>query len=225
MQTIKIAVGGETYLPHSALEPFQGELKFLAKEQYEKLRNSIASLGFSFTVHVWQHEGHNYIIDGHQRVFTVRQMAEIEQWQVPDLPCNIVRADSFAEAKRKVLAGASQYGQVTDQGLLAFLEANDIPFDDVVATFSYPEVDFGDFAQKMLKIDEPMVPDGPMEDAPEMKSGSDLVKQVQLFFTSETHLEFMQKVEVLGKHYNTENVTDTILEVVRADFAVKQSQP
>lgn len=224
MQTIKIAVEGKETIPFTKLEPFQEDLKSIAKEQYESLKNTILKDGFSFTIHVWKNRGKVYVIDGHQRLFTLKQMHEIEGYKIPNIPVSLVKAGSFAEAKRKVLAGASQYGTVSQKGLHDFITKNDIPFDTIVANYYFPEVDWGTFSDQFMKPGNIPGVDAPPPPGPgpgKMTSGSDSVKQIQLFFNSETHAEFMEKMEVLALHYETENITDTVMEAIRADHKIK----
>ena len=220
-KTIVIAAEGALAVPFQSLEPFQDNIKRIEKEQYEKLRKSIIEQGFSFAVHVWQHEGHNYIIDGHQRMFVLKHMHEVEGWEIPDIPITLVHADTFADAKRKVLAGASQYGRFDKQGLIEFAKINDIPFDLIVATFDFPDVDLSALSQSLVTDNIPTIGAPTQGETPEMKSGSDQVRQVQLFFNATTHAEFMNMVDDLSKVYETENITDTLMEIVRADYKSK----
>jgi len=215
-KVIKIAVEGAAYLPIDSLEPFQGSLKRLERAEYEQLRKNLIENGFSFTVHVWQNEGKNYIIDGHQRTFALKQMRDVEGYTIPDLPVSFVHADTFAEAKRRILAGTSQYGRMTQDSLATFLRESDIPFDDVVATFHFPEINMEKFSAMFAGIvaDE-QLPDMPPPETPEMRSASDGVRQVQLYFSTEAHAEFMFKLEDLAKHRGLENISDAVLEVVR----------
>ena len=223
MKEIKIAVEGAKSLPYNKLQEFQDDLKTLSKTRYEQLRSDIKRLGFSFSIHVWQHKGKNYIIDGHQRLFTVKQMVENEGYKVPNLPISIVKATSFKEAKQKVLAGASQFGEVTEKGLLEFLDKNDIKFDDVVSNYNFPEINLDSISKKLnldqgeeIQIDPDMTAD--------MKHSSEHVKQVQLFFSSEDHAEFMHAVDELAKKYKTENITDTVMECVREVHSAKKTK-
>lgn len=228
-EQIKITVTGAETVPLAKLEPFQGDLKSLEKEQYEKLRATIKKMGFSFTVHVWRNKGKNYIIDGHQRIKAVKMMVENEGVACPPIPVSLVKAKDFAEAKRKVLAGASQYGKVKDKGLFEFLQENDIPFDDVVANFDFPEIDFGDFGANFFPVqdqDPGNLAGAQANVDPNMKVGSDAVRQVQLFFDAKTHEEFMAKTSQLGAIFEKANVTDIVMECVRESYKanVKASQ-
>ena len=220
-KTIKIAVRGAETVPYENLKPFQGNLKHIGKDEYERLRKGILELGFSFVPHVWKEGKDIYLIDGHQRIFTVRQMAEIEGYKIPPIPVAVVEAKTFAEAKRKILAAASQYGMVSKEGLLEFAKENDIPLDEIVATFHFPEVDFAAFASDFTPPPPEDLPEVKEDEDAEktMKSGSELVRQLQLFFNSDDYNEFVQKVEALRDVYKTESVTDTLLGMVREEYS------
>ena len=221
-KVVKIAVQGALNLPIDSLEPFQGDLKTLDKTNYEKLRKAIIEQGYSFTIHVWQNEGKNYIIDGHQRLFTLKQMRELEAWQIPDLPVSIVSAVSFQEAKRKVLSGASAFGVVTEKGLLEFIKENDIPFDEIVASCAFTDVDFQKFSEKYLKDTAAQtIPEPEALPQAQMQSSSGSVKQIQLFFNNETYEAFIQKVNELAPQYGKDNITDTVMEAVNETHRLK----
>lgn len=218
-KTIKITVRGAEVVALAKLEAFQGDLKHISKEQYERLRKGILDLGFSFAPHVWKNDGKFHLLDGHQRIFVLKQMVEIEGYKVAKIPVAVVEAANFAEAKRKVLAAASQYGVVSREGLVAYARENDIPYDEIVATYHFPEIDYSVLASDF----SPPAPDDKAMPEPEdepstdktQKSGSDLVKQLQLFFGADQYAEFVAKVEQLANIYDTQNVTDTLLEIVR----------
>lgn len=213
---IRVTATGAALVPYEKLEAFQQDIKHLDKLRYEKLRKSVLDNGFSFTVHVWKNRGKHHIIDGHQRIFTVGQLVKNEGYKCPPLPVSFVQAKNFAEAKRKVLAGASQYGTFDESALAKYLEENDIPYDEVVAAFDFPEVDMAALAQKMENTPVPTLPDVGDGETPEMRSSSDQVKQVVLFFTADKHDEFMKLCEALSNKWGLDNITDTVLEAVSA---------
>ena len=66
----------------SELTPFQGKLKTLSPENYQKLKSEILKTGFNFAQHVWPNEGQLYIIDGHQRK-TALEMMRAEGIEIP----------------------------------------------------------------------------------------------------------------------------------------------
>lgn len=214
MQVLKVAVTGATTLPLESLEPFQGDLKRLEREEYEKLRKNLIENGISFTTHVWQHEGRNYIIDGHQRRFTMETMKNNEGWQIPEIPVSLVQADSFAEAKRKVLAGTSQYGKMTAKSLAEFAETNDIPYDEIVASFRFPEIDTSEFIEQFERVSEQLNAGPEIGNVPDIRHAGDDVKQVQLFFDKEKHAKFIMQVTALAEVYEKQNITDALAEIV-----------
>ncbi len=229
VKTIKITVEGKETLPLEKLLPFQGSLKHIEKTEYESLRKTLIDFGFSFVVHVWKDKSKYHIIDGHQRIFTLNQMKKIEGWEVPDLPVALVKAASFAEAKRKVLAAASSYGKVTQDSLTNYLKENDIQFDEIVANFHFPEVDFSNLAEQFLEnsasngaVSEPPPEANSEESGKSSPSGSSQVKQLNLLFTSDDYVEFVQCTEKLQTKLGLDNISDTLLAVVRS--AVKESK-
>jgi len=222
MKSIRITVDTKDHIPHAKLEPFQNDMKSLGKDEYEKLRKNIIDNGFGFVVHAWKEKDKVYIIDGHQRVRTVAQMEKIEKFQIPPLPVVYIQAKSFKEAKLRVLAGASQYGKVEKDKLFDFMKENSISLEELSASFQFPELDMGALSNLFDGIKHDALP-SPETAGPngQMKSGSEGVKQVQLYFGAEAFAEFMVKATDLAKIYKTENVTDTVIEALRAEHKAR----
>lgn len=121
MKKVVIKVKGAAFAPLEDFNWFQGELKYLPEENYQALKLSILNLGFSFAITVWfSNDGKMNIVDGHQRVLTLKAM-KADGYEIPFLPYDAVEANSYDEAKKKVLAGASQYGQIQHLGLSEFI--------------------------------------------------------------------------------------------------------
>lgn len=144
MDKIRIACKSAASIDIDQLTEFQGELKTLTEEDFQKLRKQILELGFSASVHIWQNKGKNYILDGHQRVRTLNRMAE-EGFGIPALPVTLVEADSYKQAKRKLLGMTSQYGQMQEKGLYDFMTDSDIGIQELLADTKLPDVDMGKF--------------------------------------------------------------------------------
>lgn len=127
------------------LKPLQGNLKDLSKENYTKLKNEILTEGFDAPFFVWidSNEDH-WLLDGHQRLRTLSEM-RTEGFEIPELPMVPVLATDEKEARRKLLGLASQYGEVTSQGLYEFLSASDIAFDEMESRYRFPEIENEDF--------------------------------------------------------------------------------
>jgi len=144
------------------LQPVQVKLKDLSKANYAKLRKQIETLGFSEPIAVWRDKDKNYILNGHQRLRTLQVMAG-EGVTVPKIPAVFVRAKDKKEAKRKVLALTSQYGEITGDGLIEFMTDAGIEWPDVKENFRFPEVDFKRFEAEFFTdpIVEDEVPEPP----------------------------------------------------------------
>lgn len=112
--------------PITSFVPTQGNLKFLSKDNYDKLKSSIERRGFYLPVMVWVDEdGTKWLLDGHQR----KHVLETERWNDP-IPYLIVEAATKEEAAERLLEITSQYGTITQEGL-----------DEYIAKFQLPEVD------------------------------------------------------------------------------------
>lgn len=140
---IKINCSGEL-VDVSTLNNFQGNLKTLTSQQFDKIKNSIIRYGFTFPVFVWQNNcNKNFIIDGHQRVFVVQKMVENEEYILPNnkVPVAWIKAENIKEAKEKILIASSRYARIEDGGLYDFLQTSDIDIDDVNAFIDLPDID------------------------------------------------------------------------------------
>jgi hypothetical protein len=194
-----------------SLIPFQDDLKTITKDEYEKLRESTIQEGISLSLHVWPKGNKNNLIDGHQRVFTWKKMRDDEGFEMPEIPVSIVKAKSFKEAKRKVLMAASVSGRAHKDAVAKFLESNEISLEEVLATISIPGIDLTKHIDQAAKDVKETV-----ENA--IPSSSDGVKQIQLYFDSDSHEEFTKSINALAKSLGTENITDTVMECVRANY-------
>jgi hypothetical protein len=148
---IQIACQGATTLGLGEFTEFQGELKSLSKKEYQALRNQIEKQGFSFTVHVWQNGGKNYILDGHQRLRTIKTMVS-EGWECPPLPVSLVSADSYEQAKRKLLSAASQYGKMESDGLLAYIQDMNTDAEELLSNFRFGDLDINKFIESNFDL-------------------------------------------------------------------------
>ncbi len=137
---------GKTLLLEEMHE-FQDDIKELTDEEYLKLRRKILKSGFSFAPHVWLNPDNKEwcILDGHQRLKTLKRMVMSDFIGCPPIPVVTVKADSFADAKDKVLQGASQYGRLRAEKLAGFMKANKISIDEAKLSFSFPEIKMKSF--------------------------------------------------------------------------------
>lgn len=146
-------IDGVIQVDVDALAPFQGDLKILSDDNYERIKNSIMDLGYSFVVHAWKQGDQVHILDGHQRVKALKRMRE-NGIEVPKIPVVLVKAKDLREAKKKVLAGASQYGEMVPDGLARFMNEFKIEIPDVTMSFHFPEIDMDNFQSAYFPKDK-----------------------------------------------------------------------
>jgi len=139
-QPIRIACEGADTLSLDRLTPLQGDLKRLSPANATRLRKEILDLGFSEPISVWQTNGTTYILNGHQRV-TVLKAMQADGYTIPPLPVSRVDATNLEQARRKILALTSQYGEMTPDGLSDFLAETELTLPEVDASFRFPEID------------------------------------------------------------------------------------
>lgn len=143
MEFVHIKCKGHTEVSLDSLEDFQGDLKTLSEDNYNKFREQLLELGFSEPVSIWQNEGKNHILNGHQRCKCLKLMKS-NGYIIPDMiPVNLVEADDYKQAKKKLLALTSQYGELQEDGFFEFIaEANIVP--DELENFTFDDIDFDD---------------------------------------------------------------------------------
>lgn len=185
----------------SELTPFQGKLKTLSPENYQKLKNEILKTGFNFAQHVWPNEGQLYIIDGHQRK-TALEMMRAEGIDIPKVKAVRVSAPDFQTAKRMVLQGVSQYGQIDVMELPKFANEAGLKVEDLNISFDLPNVNIEDIlpsemVNKVNRGDE----NEEWVGLPEFEPGKKEIKLTLIFKSEEERAKFAQdhKIEVTGK--------------------------
>lgn len=238
---IRVTCEGASLVPHEQLVHFQGNLKSLANEDYQKLKKQITDLGFSEPVSVWRHEGKYYLLNGHQRCRTISRMVVDEGFECPPLPVSFVDAVDANEAKRKVLALTSQFGKIEKEGFYEFLQGTDIAADELHENFRFPEIDLAAFTEEFFVDtttpgddldmagggggDPAASPAGPVVPPPnaiEHLGGETAahVKMVQLFFTPEQYQAFVDQCNTLAERYKTKNITDTVFKAVEEAWQI-----
>ncbi len=134
---IKITSKGADFAPVDDFVWFQGDLKTLPDENYQKLKRLIVKLGFSEPISIWFNEkDEKCILNGHQRVLTLKKMRD-EGYQIPFIPYSVVEAKNEAEAKQKVLSLASDFGVMSEQGLVNFAAVNNIEMGAIQQQFAF----------------------------------------------------------------------------------------
>ena len=148
---IKIQCETKLYLPLENLNEFQGELKTLSVENFEKLKKQIIEQGFSSPFLVWKNSGKYFLLDGHQRKRVVTKLKEAG-YKVPDLPCVEIFAKTKLEAKKKLLSYVSQFGKVDKQGLYQYIIDAELGIEDM-QEFEIPELNMEEFKEEFFGED------------------------------------------------------------------------
>lgn len=149
---IQINCEGAHAVAWQELHPFQGDLKKLTIENYEKFKAEILRDGYCEPITVWRREFEDdgvpfpaggirwTILNGHQRLATIREMVETEGYQVGLLPVSIVRIRDEQHANDLVLALTSQYGEMSVESVAKFAKERGIKVELIVQRYRFPEV-------------------------------------------------------------------------------------
>lgn len=153
-KAISIRCTGAAAIDIEDLSPFQDDIKTMTPSTLKKLENVIISQGFSEPIAVWQNDGRNWILNGHQR-HTALQSLRSKGWFIPPIPVAIVEADDEDEARKKVLTLASQFGDFNQDHLLEFVAKARLDTDWIR---NNARLAAGDFKWPTLKSDEDAEP-------------------------------------------------------------------
>ena len=214
MPKIPIKCKGAGALPLADLHDFQGELKILTDDNYTKLKQEILGLGFSEPVSVWKDgKGKHHILNGHQRVKTVKRMVEKEKFTTDPLPVSFVEADSLKQAKEKVLALTSQYGTMTTEGLIAFAKSAGLNALSI-ERFNFPEISLPEFK---LAFEEEKKKKGDPADprTVEFDAYADAaIKMITLYFARKMYDGVIGKLDKLMEKWKLEDYSQVVLRLV-----------
>ena len=138
---IVVKCQGADRLPLDAILEFQGNLKKLSGKNKDKLVSSICRLGFIAPVFVWDNQGDYSLLDGHQRTKTLIHMRE-QGWDIPMIPVVFIEADNEKDARAKLLAITSQYGEFEIQELKDWVSEFDL---GLIEAFRFTDEELGVF--------------------------------------------------------------------------------
>ncbi len=160
MAEIVIKAKGSGLVNFESLTPMQGNLKELSEDNYRKLHDLIISKGFDSPIQVWIDSPNNSwkILDGHQRVRVLHKLKE-EGWTIPDIPIDFIEADSYKDAKERLLTKVSVYGDIVEEGLYEFTnEEGAIIEPDFGELLDIPGIDFDKDEVEIKTSGEPSAP-------------------------------------------------------------------
>lgn len=127
---IKVTCNTKDSLDISELTEFQGDLKHRDENDVQKIIKSIKKHGFAFPFFVWNHDGINHVFDGHGRLLALKKLQD-EGEEIPELPVVYIKAENEAEAKEMLLKLNSNYGHMTVDSVMEFLDGINIDFNDI----------------------------------------------------------------------------------------------
>lgn len=227
---LKITCKAASTESYERLLEAQGKLKTLHKADYERLKERILRLGFHQPITVWVWQNKMNIINGHQRLRTIKTMVEKEGYAVPPLPVNFVQAKNWNEAKRKILALTSTYGRTKKEGLFNFLKDSDLNPRSLLEDVKIADFDLIDFYETYY-TDKTQADDLDLGEGADVKPEianpdeqenimipSGHVRMMQMVLETNVAEEFMRNIDVLKVRYNTSNVSDTVLNAVKEIF-------
>ncbi len=153
---IRIECEGAEVVDINDVTLMQGDLKALNEDNHARLREEIIRGGFSEPLVLWKKKGTKYVIAGHQRATVLRALAN-EGYKIPPIPASTVEAKDEREAREKLLGLASQYGEVDEDGLAAFLKKTKMETEEAATRFRFTEVNV-----ELLGIEPNDVPPPPI---------------------------------------------------------------
>lgn len=235
MKTIRIECTGASAAPYKRLTGLQGDLKVLTDESFKKFKKNLLKNGFSEPIAVWRDTENEElrIVNGHQRLATVKRLVENEGYTVEELPISYVEAKDLQEAKRKVLALTSEYGQLSDEGLLNFLADMDLDeeflreavslrgvnVDEVIESWKEVALTLGDVDPLDVDaMDQPVQKDDLGDGSGRASQATSGLRLVQIFLRTDELDEFRKMVDAIQDREKLDNITDTIRHAVKATY-------
>ena len=152
-KSIRVTCQGAMTLPIDRIVDFQGTLKKLSKKNLEKLKKRILEDGFNVPFFVWDNAGEYQCLDGHQRLKALLSLRE-EGYDMPLLPVAIIEASDVADARKKLLAISSQYGEFDMEDLGDWLDEMS---DDVSETLRLVDGEIDVVTKKQIENNEDVV--------------------------------------------------------------------
>lgn len=156
IRAVEIRCQGADSLKLDNLLELQGNLKELNTNNYNRLRRQIIKHGFCEPLTIWKHRNEAgsslyYLANGHQRLRTLKQMRD-DGFHIPKIPVNYVEAETIEDAKRILLSLASNYGEVTNDGLYEFIIDAGIMPQELISDFRLPEINENKFLEEYFDL-------------------------------------------------------------------------
>ncbi len=143
-QAVKVICSGAGLVDIEQMIPFQGAFKKLTTENYKRLRMQLLETGIAAAATIWEKKGKKYLLDGHQRREALMKM-RAEGIMVPPLPVVFTQCADDEDARRKILALASTYGEVNEDFLQEFTAMAGVKLETLDLKYSFPDLDVKGF--------------------------------------------------------------------------------
>lgn len=202
---MKINVSNPNNLPtidYRELHQLQGELKTLTKDNYSKLKNSIITKGFIIPFFTWYDKTakKTWLLDGHQRL-TVIMAEKMQPYNLPQLS---IEAKNLVDAKEKLMVITSQYGTITEEGLLEFIKGLPDEFIRASAQFDALPNIFEDaqFKEVAFQVQTNRGQDKTGFDKSAESHLNNTIRQIVLYYDQETHKKLLERLEAIGTKMN-----------------------
>lgn len=196
--------------PISEMKASQGELKYLSKENYNKLKRAIEKRGFDIPVYVWiDDEGTKWLLDGHQRQHVLTH----EGWDEP-VPYLTVKAPDMHTAMSRLLEITSQYGTITQEGIDNFIATYELPEAEVFDLTHFDGIRFYELGQEVQSADDGGRTPGDALTDTELRDSM----SVSLTFDKASFVEFMTYANYFRELYGVDTVTDAIVTAVKEKY-------
>lgn len=200
-------------LPTAPITEFhqsQGELKYLSKDNYQKLKKAIEKNGFDIPVYVWKDEdGKKWLLDGHQR----RHLLTTEGWNEP-IPYLTIEAPDKKSAMARLLQITSQYGTITQEGIDNFIATYELPELEIFEMANFDGIRFYDLGEEVANVKEDgRTPGDALADTELRDSMS-----VSLTFDKASFVEFMTYANYFREKYGVDTVTDAVVQAVKEQY-------
>ena len=196
--------------PITEFEASQGELKYLSKDNYTKLKKAIETRGFDIPVYAWEDEtGQKWLLDGHQR----QRVLTNEGWDEP-VPYLKVKAPDMKSAMSRLLEITSQYGTITQEGIDNFIATFELPEAEVFDLTNFDGIHFYDLGDEVAAVPEGGRTPGDALTDTELRDSM----SISLTFDKASFVEFMTYANYFRELYGVDTVTDAIVQAVKEKY-------
>ena len=177
------------------------ELKTFPPANYQKLRRSLISKGYSDPFKVWENDKKIYVIDGVHRIQVMKDL-EKEGFKFPEtVTANFIKCEDEKDATEKILIYSSQYAKVSRAGLTDLITDRGLDFQAVDLIVEIPSMnipsmspDFQENIQKQTIKEE---------------------YQLSYVFTAEQRNVVEKAIKKAGTVFKTKNANEALFSICK----------